>query len=103
MAASSPMAVRTMTSGEWSVKVMESKFWGQLTGVLAILSEELIDLVTNLTLGNLDVVLGGTIVGHEGEETVISNVELECAFSRAQWLGNAWTYELVLLATDVGD
>lgn len=48
-----------------------------LTGVLSILSEELVDLVANLTLGNFDIVLGGAIVGHEGEETIISNVELK--------------------------
>ena len=48
-----------------------------LTGVLAVLGEELVDLVANLAVGELDVVLGGAVVGHEGEETVIGNVELE--------------------------
>jgi hypothetical protein len=48
----------------------------RLTGVLAIVGEELGDLVTNLTIGNLDVVLGGAIIGHEGEETIVGNVEL---------------------------
>lgn len=47
-----------------------------LTGVLAVLGEELVDLVTNFAIGKLDVVFGGAVVGHEGEETVISNVEL---------------------------
>jgi len=44
-------------------------------GVLAVLVEHLVDLVTNLAIGDLDVVLGGAVVGHEGEETVVSNVE----------------------------
>lgn len=47
-----------------------------LTGVLAVLAEELVDLVANLAIGDLDIVLGGAIVGHEGEETIVSNVEL---------------------------
>jgi hypothetical protein len=47
-----------------------------LTGVLALVGEELGDLVANLTIGNLDVVLGGAVVGHEGKETVVGNVEL---------------------------
>jgi hypothetical protein len=48
----------------------------QLTGVLAVLGEHLVDLVTNLVLGKLDVVLGGAVVRHQGEETVVSNVDL---------------------------
>ena len=47
-----------------------------LTGVLALLVEKLVKLVTDLAVGNLDVVLGGTIIGHEGEETIVSDVEL---------------------------
>jgi hypothetical protein len=54
-------------------------------GVLSILSEELCDLETNLTVGELDVVLGLTRVIHEGEETVV-NVK-----------------QLVLTARDVGN
>ena len=48
----------------------------RLTGVLAVLGEQLADLVANLAVGELDVVLGGAVVGHEGEETVIGNIEL---------------------------
>jgi len=55
-------------------------------GVLSVLGEHLVDLVTNITVGDLDVVLGGAVVGHEGEETVVSNVE-----------------ELVLATGDVGN
>jgi hypothetical protein len=48
----------------------------ELTGVLSILSEELVDLVTSFAIGDLDIVFGGAIVGHKGEETIVSDVEL---------------------------
>lgn len=48
----------------------------QLTGVLALLGKQLVDLVANFTIGDLDVVLGGAVISHEGEETVVGNVEL---------------------------
>ena len=41
-----------------------------------MINEELVDLVTNLTIGELDVVLGGAIVRHEGKETILRNVDL---------------------------
>ena len=47
-----------------------------LTGILAFLNEELLDLVADITLWELDVVLGGTIIRHKGEETVIGYVKL---------------------------
>jgi hypothetical protein len=77
MAASSPMAVRTMTPviNQLLLQVTQSK--GKLTGVLALLGEELVDLVTNLAIGDLDVVLGGAVVRHEGKETILRNVDLE--------------------------
>jgi len=54
-------------------------------GVLAILLEELPDLVASVAVGDLNVVLGGSVVGHEGEEVVVGDIE-----------------ELVFLATDIG-
>jgi hypothetical protein len=75
MAASSPIAVRTMTSGRISLDA-NLHLSIQLTGVLALLGEELVDLVANLTLGELDIILGGAVLRHEGEETVVSNVKL---------------------------
>merc|ERR1712037_996662 len=54
--------------------------------VLLLLSEQLLDLVTNVTLWDLDVVLLVTRVGEEVQETVVGNVD-----------------ELVLLAADVRD
>ena len=47
-----------------------------LTGVLAVVLEELLDLVAGLSIWDLDIVLGGSIIVHEGEETIISDVEL---------------------------
>jgi len=54
--------------------------------VLALISEELLDLVSALSVWDLDVVLGGAIVGHEGEEAIVGDIE-----------------KLVFLAADVGD
>jgi hypothetical protein len=55
--------------------------------ILALIVEEFLDLVTALgTVWDLDIVLGGSIVRHKGEETVIGDIE-----------------KLVFLATDVGD
>lgn len=69
------MAVRTITSTAIS-KLHHRIASHQLTSVLAILVEELVDLVTNLAIGELDIVLGGTVIRHEGEETVVGNVKL---------------------------
>jgi hypothetical protein len=54
--------------------------------VLALISEHLVDSVTNFTIGNLDIILGATVVVHEGEEAIVGNVE-----------------KLVFTAGDVGD
>lgn len=51
----------------------------KLTGVLLLINEELVDSLTNLVVGDLDVVLGGAVVKHEGKETVVSDVELQQA------------------------
>lgn len=50
--------------------------WVRLTGVLLLNLEELVDALANLTLGELDVVLGDTIVGHQGEEAIVRDVDL---------------------------
>ena len=71
------MAVRTMTPAIDQLLLKATRSKGELTGVLAFLNEELVDLVTNLALGSLDVVLGGAVVRHEGKETILRNVDLE--------------------------
>jgi hypothetical protein len=68
------MAVKTMTSG--CVSFVNDTWKMKRTAILAILLEHLLDLVANLTLGNLDIVLGAAVVVHEGQEAVISDIEL---------------------------
>jgi len=53
-------------------------------GVLLLGGEELLDLVTNLTIWNLNIILGLTIIGHQGKETIVGDIK-----------------KLVLLAGDV--
>lgn len=48
-----------------------------LTGVLALVGEELPDLVASLALGDLNVVLGRAVIRHEGEEAVIGDIKLD--------------------------
>lgn len=76
-----------------------------LTGVLALVNEELVDLVAGFALGELDIVLGGAVVGHEGEETVVSYIELQVLSAGFQEVGHhPWqTHKLVLSTADVGD
>lgn len=108
MAASSPMAVRTMTSAGLLIRYKEAYIGIDLTGVLAIVGEELGDLVADLTLWDLDIVLLVTAVGEEVQEAVLRDVELLFRISIlpkrsvSTCLGVS-TYELVLLATDVRD
>jgi hypothetical protein len=74
MATSSPIAVKTMTS--ILVSHAFSEDWLVLTSILLFLTEELVDLFANLTLWNLDIILGSTVLGHEGEKAVVGDVEL---------------------------
>lgn len=46
------------------------------TGLLVVLAEKLLDLVTNFTVGELDIVLGGAVFVHKGKEAVV-DVELQ--------------------------
>jgi hypothetical protein len=47
------------------------------TAVFAILLEHLLDLVANLTVGNLDIVLGAAaVVVHQRQEAIIGNIKL---------------------------
>lgn len=87
----------------------------QLTSVLLVNPEELVDLLTNLTVGHADIVLGVTVVVHEGEEAIVRDVELQkCVnisrsillpphFPQIFILGPRSTYKLVLTTGDVGD
>lgn len=83
--------------------------WTRLTGVLLLGLEETDDLLANLSVGNLDIVLGVTVIGHEGEVVIVGDVELNGQIVRglahAPPQGPFWnlTYELVLATGDVGD
>jgi len=55
-------------------------------GFLGVFDKHLLDLFTNVIVWDLDILLGGAIIGHERQEAVIGNVE-----------------ELVFLAANVGD
>lgn len=55
-------------------------------GIFLLSGEELLDLLANLALGNLDIILGLTIVGHQGKEAVVGNIK-----------------QLVFLSGDIGD
>ena len=70
------MAVRMMTSERLLVFTAFDVAMVIRTGVLLLVPEELLDLGANLTLGVLDVVLHGTVLRHEGEETIVLDVEL---------------------------
>jgi hypothetical protein len=48
-----------------------------LTGVLLVDLEKLVDLVANFTVGHADIILGVTVVVHKGEVAVIGDVELK--------------------------
>jgi hypothetical protein len=48
----------------------------KLTGVLLLLLEELGDLFADITVRDLDIVLGVAIVIHEGEEAIVGDVKL---------------------------
>lgn len=65
-----------MTSDHTLVLIRPEEIIDMLTGILLISAEELLDLVTNFTFWHLDVVLGGTIIRHHGQETIIGDVEL---------------------------
>lgn len=51
--------------------------YSKLTSVLAVLGEHLADLVTDLAVGKLDIVLGGSVFGHEGKEAIVGDIELQ--------------------------
>jgi hypothetical protein len=72
------MAVKTMTSKSLVSTEIDGPYIHdiKLTGVLLFGAEKLLNLFANLAFGHLDIILGGTIVGHEGQETIVSDVEL---------------------------
>jgi len=55
-------------------------------GILLLGGEKLVDLLANLSIGDLDIILGLAIISHQGEEAIIGDIE-----------------QLVFLAGNVGD
>lgn len=81
MATSSPMAVWMMTSVERLVRfqIYSQKIIGlrdALTDVLLLLAEHLDDARTELVVRDLDIVLGVTVILHQGEEVIVGDVKL---------------------------
>jgi hypothetical protein len=70
------MAVKTMTSAISYQYLVVRVAQLMLTGILLLDLEELLDLLADLTLWNLDVVLGGTVIRHERQKAVVGDVEL---------------------------
>jgi hypothetical protein len=58
-------------------KYIERDKWGIRTDVLLLLTEHLEDTVTDITIGELDIVLGVTVILHQGQEVIIGDVQLE--------------------------
>lgn len=54
-----------------------------LTDVLAVV-QQLADLVTNLTVWELNIFLGVANIVHEGQEVIISDIELNYLLAHAQ-------------------
>ena len=75
MATSSPIAERTITSRLSLVRGNDAcvRF---LTGILLLGAEELLDFIAGLALREFDVILGSSIVRHEGEKAILTDVEL---------------------------
>lgn len=48
----------------------------RLTAVLLLSGVHLVDLLANIVVGDLDIILGVTVVGHQGHEAILGDVEL---------------------------
>ncbi len=70
------MEVRTMTSVEVS-KFSPKHVRFCLTGVLLFSAEKLLNLITNFSIGNLDVILGVTVFAHKRKEAIFGHVKLQ--------------------------
>ena len=71
------MAVKMTTSEDVRVDSTGKSGNCGLTGILLLSLEQLGDLVTDLTVGHLDIILGVTVIVHEGEVSIIGDIELE--------------------------
>lgn len=83
MATSSPIEVRTITSEIISPDDQSLPICS-LTSILLVDTEELLDLLANLAIGNLDIVLGNTVLGHERQEVIVRDIQLTPYQSNSQ-------------------
>ena len=78
-----------------------------LTDDLLLILKHALDLVTEIAIGDLDIVLGVTVILHQRQEVVVGDIQLEPDQSHVTQTRGAlgWnkTHELVLLTGDVGD
>jgi hypothetical protein len=74
----------------------------KLTGVFLLGGEKLVNLLTNFAIGNLNIVLGLTIIGHQRKKTIIGDIEL-LSDQRNPHSCPRRPYQLVFLAGHVGD
>lgn len=78
-----------------------------LTDDLLLILKHGLDLLTEIAIGDLDIVLGVTVILHQRQEVVVGDIQLEPDQSHVTQTRGAlgWnkTHELVLLTGDVGD
>ena len=74
-----------------------------ITGILLVSGEKLVNLLSNISLGDLNIILGLTIISHQGKETIVGNIELGVVSARRCNHMYASAYQLVFLAGDIGD
>jgi hypothetical protein len=48
----------------------------QLTGVLLLDGEKLLNLVTNFSVRNLDIILSLSVFSHQGKESIVRDIKL---------------------------
>lgn len=73
--------------------------------ILAVIEAGL-DLLADITIGNLDIILGSTVLSHEVKETIV-NVDLRpenrSEEARRRTKSERGAYELVFVTGDIGD
>lgn len=102
MATSSPIEVRTMTS-VFLRQQQQSSFRHPLTSIFFLGAEELLDLITNFPFRLFDIILGFPIVGHEREEAIVGDIELDDILENLLIDSGSLPYKLIFFAGDVGD
>ena len=72
-------------------------------GIFLLLSEKLGNLVTNFSIWDLDIILGLTIISHQGKETIVRDIEKLVFLSGDVWnihVVGGWAQLFKLLASE---